>query len=309
VILLLAACLIRSDVYDDRLAQLQDTDTDTDGPALQCPTPTTTPPRLDAGSLHTCLRGDDGTLSCWGDSESVGTLPTQAFLQFDAGHLATCGVLAEEGSAHGNVLCFGSETEGHTPDFEPYHQVAIAEWQPFSGCALDEDFIPQCWDSFDTKVAQDAMSLPFCQISVGFDGACGLQPTGNVLCWGSGGTAATHVPDHEQTYSFIDMGPTATCGIRTDGLPVCWGLNAPSVQPIPVTTLSLGSLHVCAIEETGAMICWGDNAWGQSTPPELDASLHWVEVAAGAQHTCGLDSSGTVHCFGDDTYGQLQVSQ
>ena len=58
-------------------------------------------------------------------------------------------------------------------------------------------------------------------MSVGFSHACGLTPSGEVVCWGSNRDGQLDSP--AGTFVEVDAGTDFTCALTRDGAVLCWG--------------------------------------------------------------------------------------
>lgn len=79
------------------------------------------------------------------------------------------------------------------------------------------------------------------QVANGWHQGCGLDGSGNALCWGSNLYGATGVRNSYYT-------STVTA------------VNAGTLQ---FTRIASGDDHVCAVTNTGGVYCWGSNEYGQ----------------------------------------------
>jgi alpha-tubulin suppressor-like RCC1 family protein len=128
-------------------------------------------------------------------------------------------------------------------------------------------------------------------VGVGGDFACALLTTGNVYCWGYGGSG--------------QLGSTPSASYSTSPLAVV-GL------PSGITGLSVGSSGACVVTSGNALWCWGDNIY-----KELSASLSanysatpvniglagTATVAVGDSTICAIASS-SAYCWGNNSNGQ-----
>jgi alpha-tubulin suppressor-like RCC1 family protein len=180
-------------------------------------------------------------------------------------------------------------------------------------------------------------------IAVGTYHSCALQSTGDIRCWGNGGsgqlgngsTASSIAPASPLTIAggvkAITAGGAHTCAIKTNDEVVCWGYNAQgqlgdgtnanSLTPVTVgitggvTAISAGGNHTCALKTNGDIACWGDNTYGQfgdgtttssNTPVVLSIPGGVIAVSAGStRHVCAIKTSGDALCWGDGFFGQL----
>src|SRR4051794_2561852 len=68
-------------------------------------------------------------------------------------------------------------------------------------------------------------------VSAGLAHACGLAPTGSLVCWGRNTYGQTTVP--ASTYSAVSAGGDHTCGLHPDGTLACWGHNTFGQTTVP----------------------------------------------------------------------------
>jgi alpha-tubulin suppressor-like RCC1 family protein len=296
---------------------------------------------LTAGSSHTCVVFDSGTMQCWGRDANgqlgngvivgnfaspVNVLNIASAIAVTAGFDHTCAVLGD-----GNTRCWGLNDGG---------QLGTGT----SGGANQRSGSPL------------TVSGPVFGVDAGGNHTCAMTPTGTVNCWGSGsfgelgndafigsavpvtvvrldstgGTAA-------QNAVSLGLGFDHSCAV-VDGFfagAKCWGRNnrvqlgrnvplAQAATPDDVHELvtqtstaarvASGFAHSCAVYQNGTVGCWGANdffALGNNGPAD-DAFSNPVagistatRVSAGRNHTCVLLSSGVVQCWGRGDEGQL----
>lgn len=174
------------------------------------------------------------------------------------------------------------------------------------------------------------------KIAAGFKHSCGIDPDGNLRCWGSNangrlGIGSNDAPkllptavDSPTHYSSIAAGHDHSCGLTPEGAVKCWGINthgqlgdgSTSPQNIPVSitdsttpyeTIAAGGEHTCGITRLGVLKCWGYNGYSQlgnnsnldsNIPKVIDAGTFYSTVAAGAFHTCAISQQGVLKCWG-----------
>jgi alpha-tubulin suppressor-like RCC1 family protein len=173
---------------------------------------------------------------------------------------------------------------------------------------------------------------------------CGLDLSGNILCWGYGipleplrePIGPTPVDTTEQfTLLRGSIGNLGMCGISQSGARYCWGSGettaerlVPQLQDdsgLQYVDMALGELSGCGVTAEAESWCWGSNWFGQlgmGTVGQFDGPLEsdvpvkvvgdhpYVAIAVGQMHACALDSQGAAWCWGfipgDDTYGTPQ---
>lgn len=276
------------------------------------------------GTLHTCVRLEDGTVTCWGMG-AWGQLGVPADPAADGG--ATPVVAT---GVHGAVKLAASGS--HT-------------------CALLTDATVMCW-GFNPFGETGAPADDTTQVPVRVDGigpAMDLALSGNgTWILGVDGTVwfmGTHsspeqirVPTVEQVVPGslrIDGSGDRACVTNAAGAVRCWaywpqvrwGTGEPNrdenelvVEPTGghvLRELALGLTHTCGRDATGAVLCWGQGGFGQVGPaepgtlPVVDAPVllqHATHVAAYHDGTCATikgDDGGEVWCWGDNAGGRL----
>jgi alpha-tubulin suppressor-like RCC1 family protein len=175
-------------------------------------------------------------------------------------------------------------------------------------CALSGDGQAWCWGSNDygqlgnpaapTTSATPTHVIavgPLVQIAAGDTHTCGLDPLGDVWCWG----------DNE----------FGQLGIGQSNI-------SDSATPLHVETLSdatelvAGQHHTCARDTAGAVWCWGINLSGQlgdatqstsATPVAIQPTAPFVaaQISAGGQHTCAVEDATALWCWGNNSDGQF----
>jgi alpha-tubulin suppressor-like RCC1 family protein len=294
---------------------------------------------ISSGGQHSCARGSNGALFCWGDN-SRGQLglaitktrkkrPTAvAQLGRDVASVAagadhTCALTTD-----GQAWCWGDNSHG---------QLGIGGNQnlarsPILVAALGNDV---------ARIAASESSAH----------TCAMSNEGKLWCWGANSDG--QLGDSTRTDRKVPVqiastrsgapfgevtdactGALHTCARRADGSTWCWGSNdqgqlgngafdkARAKRPVRVDlegevaqgTLSCGANHTCAILESGSLECWGDNSHGQlgngtignqaSVPaPVVGLDGVPVRVSADADRTCAQLDNETTACWGEDIEG------
>ncbi|MEC8194205.1 MAG: hypothetical protein VX127_15825, partial [Myxococcota bacterium] len=101
------------------------------------------------------------------------------------------------------------------------------------------------------------------QLSTGAFGACFLNSSGRIQCWG------------DPTSSW----PT--------------GITSPSGRFVSMAK-GLWDRHTCAIREDSTVHCWGADDYGQSSPP----AGAFVSLSVNSNDSCGVTEMGTIKCWG-----------
>jgi alpha-tubulin suppressor-like RCC1 family protein len=267
--------------------------------------------QLALGAGHSCLRGFDGEVFCWGRNADgqlgVGTdepslVPVQAALPEPARFLAagtrhTCAITVSD-----RVFCWGDNEAGQV-------EAGIAGASVLSPVELG--FL-----GGGTPVS----------LALGETSTCLLRrDPGEVLCWGGSFEGVELVSSGGDG---VTAGSFHQC-VLAEGLVSCFGANAqaqcgtltPTQIDPPGTALALPfsatgvragrGNHTCAFDAVSAR-CWGDNDNGQlgtgitneKSEPVSPSAGPFEDMAPGFAHTCGL-SSGQVLCWGQNGSGQL----
>lgn len=293
---------------------------------------------LTAGTFHTCGRGEDGRVRCWGDNRGgqvgqgncewyqldpatvVAGAPPDV-IEIDAGGGHSCAL-----TAAGELFCWGRNVNGQVGDGE-------------GGPDTQDRYRP---------VAVQNLEGPVAHVALGYQHSCALMAAGQVYCWGQNynGQLGQGVGGQEVTFSVLPrrvegldgpveqlvVGGNHSCALVAGGRVSCWGDNRRGqlgdgsdierATPVPVTgllepavLLAAGGRHTCAVMESGIVNCWGDNRFGQIGDGSLvvrhrPSPVGGIErdvtaLALGQSHTCALFSSGIVDCWGNNSIGQL----
>ena len=291
---------------------------------------------IGVGFLHSCARGTEGSLLCWG-SNSAGQLgdgsrtahstaePVEGMgdvVAITAGAVHTCVLRSTQ-----TVFCWGDDQRGQlgirasdsqleadgmsaTPRQLTWlgdTEVVDIEAGAFHTCATRRDGDVICWgdsdrDRFPVDDQGDGRSVFFTEEAVqfvaGYLHSCALLRSGAVECWGSN--------------QYGELGDPGLIGssanpVRVDGL-------RDAVQISAGTSFEDdGARHTCAVRETGGIVCWGNNRSGQlgngdrssqefpgvAVPVAVEGIEDAVQVAAGAYHTCARGENGQVWCWGE----------
>lgn len=257
-----------------------------------------TPIEISAGDQHACAVMLNGTARCWGrndhgqlglpginmvgDDELPGTV-APINVGDDVDHIAagrdhTCAILGG-----GGVLCWGLDDEGQL------------------GTATSTDTIGDNED----PVTSTLVVLPEQAVSIHarYDHTCVGYTTGEMQCWGAGGSGR------------LGYGDTETVGDNEDVTlltPLNLGIGEPS-------HLANGEAHTCArLDPSTQVYCWGEGDNGrlgygntndlfapEPVPVNLALPLGPAGVTAGAEFTCGRTEGNRVKCWGRNNRGQL----
>ena len=293
-----------------------------------------------AGSSHTCVRVEDGSVRCWGQN-SAGQLgdgttesrPSPTPVQRLANVNLTGVVTLTAGLDHtcalkstGRVVCWGDNSSGQL--------------------GLGDSAITRRVRA-TTEITLDAVVA----IAAGGFHTCALRVNGRVSCWGD--NVSGQVGDNSNVRRFapvpvvtgianfplenvrsIIAGFAHTCALLATGNVLCWGNNdngqlgtgdtgsrrravvvSGGVNNSRFTALAAGHSHTCALRTRGELRCWGNNDNGQLGDNTFATALvptvvtgvnsDVVGVSAGLLHTCAVASTGRIRCWGFNGFRQL----
>jgi hypothetical protein len=168
---------------------------------------------LDVGADCSCgLDITTSKMECWGNTEKIDPVPTDAFVDISTDSNVACGItpdrrvvcsgehtkdvpadlppvveLHAEGTracvtdAEGRIRCWGYEERGVTPTGTGYHHVVLGQWH---ACALDAQGEATCWGVPNGYGLTDAPAGAFVDLAAGHSFTCGVRPSGAIECWG-----------------------------------------------------------------------------------------------------------------------------
>jgi alpha-tubulin suppressor-like RCC1 family protein len=312
-----------------------------------------------AGGYHACATRQDGSLACFGlntsgqlgdDSDQAAVVPVEVpadppWTTVAAGDHHTCGVRTD-----GSAWCWGKNDLGAVGDktnldkLGPTQVEPATDWQtlalgPDVSCGWRGDRSAWCWgaEALSAPRRVDGEWLAVSQL----DGqACGLSPTGAVLCDGLPGDSFDVLVAEDAAWAAIAGNNYRGCALSAAGALTCWGSNAygqlgigvdggadyPPTEIEPGSTWSqivVASWYKCGIRTDRTLWCWGgiDVPTSQgvvsrpSSPTQVEGNADWLAIAAGTLTTtqtwsytpflCGIRDPGTLWCWGSNRFGQL----
>ncbi len=171
---------------------------------------------------------------------------------------------------------------------------------------LGEDFrmiVSRNWseDSVDAVVPGGV----FVDVSAGWGNACGVRPSGVLVCWGRHRDVVVSPP--VGVFSEVSVGVEHACAVRVDERVVCWG-STRWRQPVDrppegvFTDFTVGNGFGCGVRVDRSVECWGSgftSSWGHigelvSVP---EGEFKSVSARRGRRHVCGLRVDGRVECW------------
>ena len=297
-----------------------------------------------AYDAHTCAKGQNGALFCWGSNAfgqlghgSYGqkSAPVPVAFEgdvahFDVGSKASClvddqgglyawGAYGEEGEVQGGPTPQKLNAPGESS--LRFVECAIAGG---GVCGLSDrgglwcmhpkhSFLgtaglpPEKWHtqgSAPRAVLTKLYKQQFLTLAGASHHMCGIDWTGNVLCWGTahekkqGKTVEPFAPDPVPVES-------ASCESR-HALPTATSWRA----------LDAGIAHSCAITAQGQLHCWGENRAHllrgnisdrncSDFTPGTFANQPLQDLGTSALHTCVSTTGGNLYCWGREVHGAL----
>jgi alpha-tubulin suppressor-like RCC1 family protein len=285
---------------------------------------------IEAGWSHTCARGTDGDVWCWGNN-SVG----QVGLSRDS---------------YRYVQPEPSRVEG----LDDVIDLALGDSH---SCVVHRNATASCWgyNSAGQLGRERWVGMParieglqgVQELAAGLSHTCARLEGGTVRCWGtnergqlgSGSNAGGPTPllvENLADVSAIAVGFTHSCALTRDGTPWCWGGNTygqlgdgtrvdrsepVAVKLDDVTRIAVALHHSCAIRDDGSVWCWGLNGQGQlgdgskedralpvravGLKDATHISLGGSELNGPVAHSCALVEGGRVACWGANQSGQI----
>lgn len=294
---------------------------------------------LAGGAEHTCVIISEGSVNCFGSSETgqIGNSTSGPKVRAKVPALTS-------GITTAKAISAGDE---HT-------------------CVILADNSVQCWGGniisqlgigslVDSAVPLTIRDLSARAIAAGKSHTCAIRTDNSVVCWGyngfgqlgNGRFANSAVPRAVPSISVQDvfLGENHTCALIVGGGTKCWGSNVytqlanlvkdSSVDPVDTSTTGTSSImkvgaggdHTCAILADKNVQCWGRNRDGQlgignkgdsqPLPVSVTSIENAEDISGGGDHTCAISfvkktgsdgiatSTKAVSCWGKNSLGQL----
>ncbi|MCB9779300.1 MAG: hypothetical protein H6742_12105 [Alphaproteobacteria bacterium] len=282
------------------------------------------------GEDWSCGARTDGTLTCWGDTETsyTDTLPTEGVDRLAGGYWVGCAQYGDtvrcsrtawEFEAPGNDFlesgfaatcawnqagdwtCFGYPGWADWIDTDaPTGAVVDLSLGHDFACAVLPDTRLHCWGDRTEFDFAPPGGDGFTAVQAGYHQACAALEAGGVQCWGddpwdedfAGAPTTGHFVDLVGSHEQI-------CGLRDDGALICWGgedeADLPPDFGEPLARVDVSSAHGCAVTTSGDLQCWGDDDLRQASVPGFEQH----SVALGGHSSCALRADGRVECWGE----------
>ncbi len=297
-----------------------------------------------AGDGRTCAITTSGQTYCWGENFSgelgIGsTGPNELTPALVAGghtfqEVHNSGSYTCARDLGGAAYCWGNNSFGWVGDgtftsrVVPTAVVGGLTFQSLSigagSCGLTTGGAGYCWGgtgrsqlgnggtagSFNTP-QPIAGGHTFDELEIWGDSGCGLEPGGDVYCWGTNWTGA------------LAVAPIDVAGSAGEPTPLLAGV------PTNFVALAAGGFFNCGLDGSGAAYCWGQNKSGtlgvdpatttedcreftptitstcSSVPVPVSGGHSFVQIDAGTNNVCGLTTDGEIWCWGRADIGAL----
>ncbi len=209
----------------------------------------------------------------------------------------------EFGGDLGGVFVDVSAGFGYSCGLREGGGVECWEW---GGASVPSDW----WDRVLRRWSEDTVGavVPggvFVSVSAGFGNACGLRPSGVLVCWGRKRDVVVSAP--EGVFTEVSVGLEHACGVRIDEKVTCWGSTSWR-QPVDFppegvfVDFALAKSFGCGVRVGGSVECWGDGYTAGGTAGELplpEGDFQSVYAGLGNFNVCGLRTDERVECWGN----------
>lgn len=265
--------------------------------------------------------GDEGTSTTTTSMTSSTTTTTTALI--DPGvrlsHGAKIWCIKE---AAGTVVCDQSYMGNPQLVALPGIDDAVAVVRSIEqGCVLHASGEVSCWgwshkgqlglavpidESSDVPLLLPGVNLV--KIASGHHSVCGIEPSGQAVCWGGAYTGPLGDPSVSQSQApvnvlgvpdaiDIDNSYEEACAVRASGKVLCWRVQEAPHEVAGIANAShvaVGFGRVCVVVDGGKVVCWDELVEDPAPVVEIDDA---VQVAVGSYHACARRASGKVACW------------
>ncbi|QCD89036.1 Protein kinase [Vigna unguiculata] len=151
----------------------------------------------------------------------------------------------------------------------------------------------ECWQWHDFNSSSGSLrNMSMSSIAVGENFVCGLSPTGDVKCTGTGrvnnSRVVVDVPPPGGNYTFLAAGVRHACVLSGDGGLDCWGDMEGEKPEGRFVSLALGENRSCALGHDRRVVCWGSNNF---TMLQSLQDTFFESIVAKKSVFCGVVSS------------------
>ena len=241
------------------------------------------------GMDHTCAKGNDHKIRCWGlgSSGQLGNgriensqFPKLVHTSILSGHLYA-------GGSHNcytdkdkfDLWCWGENGYGQLGDGSETDRPEPVEIEP----------VEEAWFDIDRDVNG------FEGMGLGIAHTCGIDKYRRLWCWG-----------YNQAGQLGDG--------TTENVSRPKYIRHESTPPLAWHAISAFMWHTCGKRQNSTVWCWGYNKYGQlgdgttenkHVPVQIGDKKDWIGPYAGGFHTCAVDRDYILYCWGANDFGQL----
>ncbi|XVE69427.1 hypothetical protein DITRI_Ditri09bG0151500 [Diplodiscus trichospermus] len=276
------------------------------------------------GETNVCaLRSGGYSLLCW--DTSTPNLPVKRLYFSDTvllqslsiGDIRICSTLINTAAS---VACWRRDgnTRNNSEELPSsnYKMGKISSGYGFScGIVLSENNRVTCWgnNSVRKDIERQFGNMPMSNIEAGFSHVCGVNSTGDLVCYGDNSTGQLNVPSNRglNFAAGLALGEGFSCAIRrSNGTVVCWGsnsMNETAVEGIGFESIVSGLNFTCGLTTRNlSIVCWGPG-WpgnnGSNTNSSVNELPFGAEILPGpcvrsSCNECGLYPQSNRLCFG-----------
>ena len=297
------------------------------------------PTAITVGAFRACALMSNGTVKCWGGSQSTAAeiAGVTGASSVSCGETHCCAILSD-----GRVQCWGDNFSGELGDGTTStvafnapvfvsgvsNAVSVAAGGQATSAVLADGTIV-FWgnrtsamqgvtSAFNTLIpvpVPDISGISGITMTSSKAGGCLLLTDGSIDCWGPDSATLRRVYAADTNPAKrVDAGFEFECALLSDDSVRCWGDNAMGQLGLGIesaTQVATGHKHACAVLKDGTLRCWGSGYLGVTTnslstaPIVVPSISNAIAVDAGYDSTCLLLQSGTVQCWGSNGEHQL----
>ena len=205
-----------------------------------------------------------------------------------------------KGSCNGVFLPSISSTYWHAIEGGLLHACGLRLYSDVGNTAFGT---PTCWGDNSQGQLSNIYTGTARAISTGYNHACVIAESGQLVCWGSNVSGQTDAPSGE--YVQVAAGNTFTCAIRDNGTRVCWGDDAQGQAPqlsLSPSGIANGQLGVAHAGANFALTDVGTNADGDYVPPSPVFYADPADLPPGLSLSAAGVLSGTPTASGTFTF-------